>query len=183
MESRYSFDKYWWTINNDGSLSMRIILFVYISLIFSATYTIEYEKSKFWGEAEIIRIENVMFKKTLGNNLIFSNSTSFLGDNIIQVNCTNLISIIDEENKNEYKDCKTFSIEVNNKNTEDDRIQRRGRIGGLFIAAGGGLLYSNLDKEMNDGETYEEFTDRVNGTAKIGYGLIIIGGLLIAVGI
>jgi hypothetical protein len=36
---------------------------------------------------------------------------------------------------------------------------------------------------MNDDETIEEFFDRVNGRAKIGYGLIIIGGLLVAVGI
>jgi len=36
---------------------------------------------------------------------------------------------------------------------------------------------------MNDGETYEEFADRGKDTAKIGYGLIIIGGLLVAVGI
>ena len=56
-------------------------------------------------------------------------------------------------------------------------------IGGLFIAAGGAFLYSNIDKEINDGETIEDFIDRVNGTAKLGYALITIGGFLVSMGI
>ena len=59
----------------------------------------------------------------------------------------------------------------------------RGRLGGALIAVGGYLLYLNLDKEMNDDETIEDFMDRVNGTAKLGYGFIIVGGVLVAVGI
>ena len=59
----------------------------------------------------------------------------------------------------------------------------RGRLGGALIAVGGYLLYLNLDKEMNDDETIEDFMDRVNGTAKLGYGFIIVGGVLVAMGI
>ena len=72
-------------------------------------------------------------------------------------------------------------IELKNTNKQID--SKKGYLGGLLIAVGGGFLFSNLDKEMNDDETIEDFADRVNGTAKIGYGLIIIGGLLVAMGI
>jgi len=59
----------------------------------------------------------------------------------------------------------------------------RGRLGGALIAVGGIFLFSNIDKEPNNDETLEEFYDRFNSTQKIGYGLIIIGGFLVAVGI
>jgi hypothetical protein len=236
-----------------------IILFAFS---FATTYSIEYTEDRVFGKENFFVVNNAKFKKPSGTHLIFSNSTSLIGDNIIDVNCTNLISITDEENGNVYTNCSSFLsrnisspishinenvkivyspinrsnqielmgiykgilnkkvyfkeertnklkaikcaeiveiISVFNSPIEYDcsidtykpkvlteidfHKERMGRIGGLFIAAGGGVLYSNLNKELNDGETLEKFADRVNGTAKLGYGLIIIGGILVAVGI
>ena len=60
-------------------------------------------------------------------------------------------------------------------------------VGGIFIAIGGGLLFSNIDKECLDciyGESrYEEYVKDLESTQKIGYGFIILGGILLGLGI
>ena len=68
------------------------------------------------------------------------------------------------------------------------------QIGGLLVAVGGGLLFSTLDKEPPEptgissnsmeqwGKDMEKFNDGIITTHKIGYGCIIIGGLLVAAG-
>jgi len=73
--------------------------------------------------------------------------------------------------------------------TEADikRLQKTPVIGGTLIAIGGGLLFSNIDKECDDciiGESpYEEYLKDLESTQKIGYGFIILGGILLALGI
>ena len=68
------------------------------------------------------------------------------------------------------------------------------RIGGVFLAVGGALLYSNINKEPPEligtsssaleqlGKDMEQFNDDIKLTASIGYGCIIIGGILITIG-
>ena len=98
----------------------------------------------------------------------------------IFIDCDKIISIKDDFMNDINFDCTSPSILKEDGNIKE---RKKGYIGGLFIAIGGGFLFSNLDKEMNDGETYEDFADRVNGTSKFGYGFIIIGGFLVAMGI
>jgi len=179
-----------------------IILFAFS---FATTYSIEYTRKGLFGSEKLIIVNNAQFKRLVGTHLIFSNSTSLIGDNLIDVNCKNLISITDEEDGNEYNDCKSFIMEINNNNTDrvlndktmlvqspnstfgnfdNGRIIGRHRsplrlIGGLSIAIGSVFLIDNLDEEISGLETPEEYKDRTDETQKIGYTFILIGGLLI----
>ena len=56
-------------------------------------------------------------------------------------------------------------------------------LGGGLIAIGGVLLYSNIDKEISDYNSLEEYSDSIKSTSKFGYGLIIVGGVLVFMGI
>tara|TARA_R100000278_G_C5477110_1_gene166848 strand:- start:5109 stop:5633 length:525 start_codon:yes stop_codon:yes gene_type:complete len=60
---------------------------------------------------------------------------------------------------------------------------KKGYIGGYLIALGGGLLYSNYNKSIEDGETFEEYSNRLETTSKIGYFFIIMGGIMVGFGI
>ena len=98
-----------------------IILFAFS---FATTYSIEYTRKGLFGSEKLIVVNNAQFKRQVGTHLMFSNSTSLIGDNLIDVNCRNLISIKDEENKNEYNDCKSFLFKINNKNMNHPKIMK-----------------------------------------------------------
>jgi len=168
-----------------------IILFAFS---FATTYSIEYTKKGLFGSEELIVVNNAQFKRVSGTHLMFSNSTSLVGGNLIDVNCNNLISIKDEENLNKYNDCKSFLIIINNKNTEralnaktienldNGRVIGRYKspvrvIGGYLIAIGSFILIENVDAKIITEEDFQEFKH----TQKIGYSFILIGGLLIGV--
>jgi len=78
----------------------------------ATTYSIEYRENRVFGKEKFIVVNKAKFKRLSGTHLIFSNSTSLIGENIIDVNCTNLLSIADEENGNVYTDCTSFLAEV-----------------------------------------------------------------------
>ena len=56
------------------------------------------------------------------------------------------------------------------------------KVGGLFIAVGGIILYSQIGDDCSQDLSVESCLDRLKSQAKIGYGLIIIGGFFIALG-
>ena len=68
-------------------------------------------------------------------------------------------------------------------NNSDEKAFKEGYIGGALIAAGGVLLYTNIDKEISDYDSLEEYSDSIKSTSKFGYGLIIVGGVLVFMGI
>ena len=53
------------------------------------------------------------------------------------------------------------------------------KLGGIFIAIGGGLLITNMDSDIDDTDDLDSW----EAQQKIAYGLITIGGVLIALGI
>ena len=65
-------------------------------------------------------------------------------------------------------------------------ISRRGGYGGgVLIAIGAGMLYSNIGKECDDCDTQAliEFVKSLESTQKAGYVFIFLGGILVALGI
>jgi len=177
-----------------------IILFAFS---FATTYSIEYSRKGLFSSEKLIVVNHVQFKRQVGHNLIFSNSTPSFGENIIEVDCRNLISITDFENKKEYNDCRSFLMEINNKKTgreinnkktdRNSKTNDNGKIigtyksplramGGLSIAMGSVLLINNLDNECSNCDSIEkinDFGENLKSQQKIAYTFILIGGLLI----
>jgi hypothetical protein len=173
-----------------------IILFAFS---FAETYTIEYEKDKLFGESEVIVLPNATFKGVHNDVLMFSNSRTLLGSNVISRNCSDIVKIVDNGAGVEYTKCYDFlkanrytdgTIEASQKSNvlyENSKwneislapVNFPKVLGGLSIAIGSGLLINNLDSEPAGNETAEEFADRFRGSQKVGYTFILIGGLLI----
>ena len=58
-------------------------------------------------------------------------------------------------------------------------------VGGILIAIGGGLLFSVSARECDDCDTIEKankFADGVKSSSQVGYLLITLGGVFIAIG-
>ena len=107
---------------------------------------------------------------------------------IFEIDCEDVIIIIKDDLSSVEWDCseETYTPKTL---TEADikKLQKRPIVGGTLIAIGGGFLFSNIDKECDDcinGESkYEEYIKDLESTQKIGYGFIILGGILVALGI
>ena len=64
--------------------------------------------------------------------------------------------------------------------------RRGGYAGGVLIAIGAGMLYSNIGKKCDDCDTLDKvhkFGKSLESTQKVGYGFIFLGGILVALGI
>jgi len=67
-----------------------------------------------------------------------------------------------------------------------ENLPSKGHFGGVFIAVGGGLLFSVSGRDCEDCDTIEKankFADGVKSTSQVGYLLIALGGILVALGI
>ena len=60
---------------------------------------------------------------------------------------------------------------------------KKGYVGGFLIAVGGVFLLNNIEKDLEDYDSFEDFEDSIKASARIGYGFIIVGGILVAFGI
>jgi hypothetical protein len=175
-----------------------IILFAFS---FAETYTIEYEKDKLFGESELIVLPNATFKGAQNDVLMFSNSRTLLGSNVISIDCSYIVKIVDNGTGVEYTKCYDFLkanrytdavIEASRKSYDLYEKPKLNEIsfasvslprilGGFSIAIGSGLLINNLNKECSDCDLDEfiDFQEAKTETEKIGYTFILIGGLLI----
>ena len=107
---------------------------------------------------------------------------------IFEIDCEDVIIIIKDDLSSVEWSCseETYTPKTL---TEADikKLQKIPIIGGTLIAIGGAVLFSNIDKECDDciiGESeYREFIKDLESTQKIGYGFIILGGILLAIGI
>ena len=118
--------------------------------------------------------------------------------NLKEFNCSDVIVIFDNERKPIEYDCSTNTF-IPKTLTELDikKIQKYPIVGGTLIAIGGALVFTTLGKECDDCEPTDgslsdllesiektkESTDEILNTQKIGYGLIALGGILVALGI
>ena len=105
-------------------------------------------------------------------NIIFKPSGYLAGQSVDK----NKVEIVKLSDGTIIYDRKTY-------NNSDEKAFKEGYIGGALIAAGGVLLYTNIDKEISDYDSIEEWSDSYKLTSKLGYGLIIAGGFLVFVGI
>ena len=114
-------------------------------------------------------------------------------------NCSDVIVIFDNERKPIEYDCSINTFVPNTLNELDiKKIQKYPIVGGTLIGIGGALVFTTLGRECGDGcelsgtsqsaiekwaENTKEFEDGILDTQKIGFGLIALGGILVAFGI
>ena len=155
-----------------------------------------------FGDTVVYRNDVLMFKrtKTLSDvsfvdvvpiagepNVKILISSNILGEKHTWIPCDKILELNDDNGSPIENECNELTTANKQPKTASSNIRAimPSEIGGLLIAIGGGLLYSNLDKECNncdDLDKIEAFSDGVSNTAKIGYGCMILGGLMIAVG-
>ena len=103
-----------------------------------------------------------------------------------EINCSDVIEVFDDDGKPIQFDCSEDTFIPKTLTELDVKKIKRGYVGGVLIAVGGVLLYYNIDRECDDCETlddFEHFTDIGDFIQKMGYGFIIVGGILVALGI
>ena len=161
-----------------------IILLLIVGCVFADTIVVKKETKDKDGAVKTYNSE------TMGEYVGILDAKAYLrtpDGNLKEFNCDDVISIFDDDRKPISWDCDESSFVPKTLNELDiKKIQKYPFVGGTLIAIGGGFLFSNIDKKCNDCETsedLEDFFEGVNSTAKIGYGFIILGGVLVALGI
>ena len=161
-----------------------IILLLIVGCVFGDTIVVKQETKDRDGAVKTYNYE------TMGEYVGILDAKAYLrtpDGNLEEFNCPDVILIFDNERRPIEYDCSTNTFVPKTLNELDiKKIQKYPVVGGTLIAIGGGFLFSNIDKKCNDCETsedLEDFIEEVNSTAKIGYGFIILGGILVALGI
>ena len=126
------------------------------------------------------------FLGILNSNIYVKNSKG----KIKKYDCENIIDILDIYRKPIQYDCSLNTLsdeDTEHLSTEHSSLYSRlltdssftHQIGGGLIAAGGVLLYTNIDKDISDYDSIEDWSDSIKLTSKLGYVLIILGGLFV----
>ena len=165
-----------------------IILLLIVGCVFGDTIVYKIgSKNRTIENVEYIKAGNgkVYFKAHGGEVSRDCSKVVTFTDNVgnpIDYDCNAIIveeSLIDLENK------------IEDTISEDDveliiKKTKKPVAGGVLIAIGGGLLFSVSGSECDDCDTIEkanEFADGVKSSSQLGYLMITIGGILVALGI
>ena len=163
-----------------------IILLLIVGCVFGDT--IEYQKKILgaWQDETIYYVDIV--KIEAGN--VWYKKRTLLGKKMDRIQCEDIYSIIDSHGNTLDFSCSTNSIknaeEIISEGLLDNSSRLQPKISGIFFALGGTILYINVDRECDDCDSLKEsenFRDSTQGIQKIGYGCILIGGILLAFGI
>jgi len=140
-------------------------------------------------------IENVEYIKA-GNGKVYFKAHG--GE--VSRDCSKVVTFTDNVGNPIDYDCSVVIIEeslidlekkIEDTISEDDveliiKKTKKPVAGGLLIAIGSGILFTNLDKECETCDTLNEveaFYDNIEEQQKIGYVFIGLGGILVALGI
>ena len=179
---------------------MKKLIFISILLIvgcvFGDTIVVKKEKKDKDGVVETYNSE------TMGEYVGILDAKAYLrvpSGKLTEFNCYDVISIFDGDRKPISWDCNESSFVPRTLNELDiKKIQKYPIVGGTLIAIGGALVFTTLGKECGDDcelsgtsqsamekwlENTKEFEDEILDTQKIGFGLIALGGILVAFGI
>ena len=96
---------------------------------------------------------------------------------IYNVKCNNVIEIINSDGNQIDFDCSSNTYTP--KTLTELDTKKNPVIGGTLLFIGGGLLIDNIDNEIDSVDDIDDWKTQ----QKFGYGLIALGGILIAMGI
>jgi len=174
-----------------------LILLLIVGCVFGDT--IEYKRKilGFWTDdiryrATIIKIED---------GKLWYTQQKLFGKQMDTIPCKNIYSIIDSNGNTIDFNCvlNTLSTHTSPALTKHDvnEFTRKPVLGGTLIAFGSTLVLTTIGKECDDCElkgtsasdilnfntNTQKFNDDIINIQKIGFGLIAIGGILVALGI
>ena len=165
-----------------------IILLLIVGCVFGDTITYNQGNNK-------RTIENVKFTRA-GNGKVYFKAHGRETSRY----CNRIIEFTDDDGNPIEYDCSAVLIEeslneleskIESSITEKDvktiiSKNKKPVAGGVLIAMGGGLLFSVSGSKCDDCDTIEkanEFADGVKSSSQLGYLMITIGGILVALGI
>ena len=165
-----------------------IILLLIVGCVFGDTITYNQGNNK-------RTIENVKFTRA-GNGKVYF--TAF-GRETSRY-CNRILEFTDDDGNPIGYDCNAVIVEeslielekkIENTISAEDvksiiKKTKKPIVGGILIAIGGGLLFSVSESECDDCDTIEktnEFADEVKSSSQLGYLMITLGGILVALGI
>ena len=173
-----------------------IILLLIVGCVFADTIVIKTERRDKDGAEKTYNSENS------GEYVGILDAKAYLrtpDGNLKEFNCSDVIVIFDNERKPIEYDCSINTFVPKTLNELDiKKIQKYPIVGGTLIGIGGALVFTTLGKECGDDcelngtsqsalekwvENNEKFADGILDTQKIGFGLIALGGILVAFGI
>ena len=173
-----------------------IILLLIVGCVFGDTIVVKKETKDKDGSLKTYNSE------TMGEYVGILDAKAYLrvpSGKLTEFNCGDVISIFDDDRKPISWDCNESSFIPKTLNELDiKKIQKYPIVGGTLIGIGGALVFTTLGKECGDDcessdpspsameellENTEEFQDGIVDTQKIGFGLIALGGILVALGI
>ena len=171
-----------------------IILLLIVGYVFGDTIKCRIENVTVAGDY----IEKTYSGEYLGiyNNKVFVRTEK---GEMYEIDCEDVIIIIKDDLSSVEWSCseETYTPKTL---TEADikKLQKRPIVGGTLIGIGGALVFTTLGKECGDDcelsgtsqsamekwlENTKKFEDEILDTQKIGFGLIALGGILLAFGI
>ena len=173
-----------------------IILLLIVGCVFADTIVVKAERKDKDGAVKTYNSERRgEYAGILDTKVYLRDSKGKLND----YNCSDVIVIFDNERKPIEYDCSINTFVPKTLNELDiKKIQKYPIVGGTLIGIGGALVFTTLGKECGDDceptggslsdylestEKIKEFTDGIANTQKIGFGLIALGGILVAFGI
>ena len=116
---------------------------------------------------------------------ILDNKVYYLEHNFTySINCNKVIEIINSDGNKIDFNCSSNTYTP--KTLTELDAKARPILGGICIGIGSGILLSNVEPECDDCSTPDKlsaYMDEYYGLQRIGYTLIAIGGILVALGI
>ena len=156
-----------------------IILLLIVGCVFADTIVY---KRLLLGKWEDVTLKKVTIDK-IDEGAVWYTQKLFFGENMDTIPCKKIVQLISSDGREIEFDCSENRYQVSTNYETPSSFSESEfnptRLGGIFIAIGGGLLITNMDSDIDDTDDLDSW----EGRQKIGYGLITIGGILIALGI
>ena len=161
----------------------KLIIFTIFLLFTSYSFsdTIKYREKKLFRDYKDRVVTDVEFLGISKQGVHYQYSIKYLGNVSKTINCDDVYEILDNDKNDISYSCSEFTYEPMNEEkvileAQTNLGEKRGRVGGFFIAIGAGLLIDNVDNKSTN-------IKKRKSTLKTAYGFIALGGILLSAGI
>ena len=168
-----------------------IIFIVFTSHLFSDT--IKYRKKDILRTYIDKVVTDVEYLGISQEGVHYQYPVKYFGNVSKVIDCYDVYDILDDNKNSISYSCSEYTYDpfnsekvTSNQKIDKEQLQYRGRVGGLFIALGAGMLIiENNNHKCNECSIQEldNWMEDNKKTQNIAYGFIMIGGLLVTIGL